>query len=121
MPNTNRIDPDELAAFIGDRIRQKREYMKLTLDETAAAIGMRKSNLSKIERGHVRISAVDVALLAEYLRVRVEFFYGEVGEGSTDADLLCSLPDDLRRVAVEQIRALDEYARRRLDSPNISD
>jgi transcriptional regulator with XRE-family HTH domain len=106
----DRIDPNELAVFIGSRIRERREYMERSLEEVGGAIGVKRANMSKIELGQVKVGAVDLALLAKYLKVRVEYFYGEVDQSSLDSDLLRSLPEEMRAIATDFLRVLHEHA-----------
>ncbi len=63
---------------IGDRIRRRREYIKLRQEDVAEKLSMSQANYGKIENGKVGISASDLGRLANILGVLPSYLYGEV-------------------------------------------
>jgi quercetin dioxygenase-like cupin family protein/DNA-binding XRE family transcriptional regulator len=70
------MDPDKArtALAIGSKIRQLRQRLKRTLDETATAAGISKPFLSQVERGHATPSITSLVGIARALGVTVEYF-----------------------------------------------
>ncbi|AXK86299.1 ImmA/IrrE family metallo-endopeptidase [Nocardia farcinica] len=62
------------AGELGDRIAQARSRHGLTQAQLAAAIGIDRSALAKIEGGTRRVSALELAGIAEELGERIEWF-----------------------------------------------
>jgi len=58
---------------IGERIKEKRNALGLTLDDVVARTGISNSALSKIERGAVSVSAENLWSISQALKVSVEW------------------------------------------------
>ena len=61
---------------IGDRLKQAREYLELTQDEAAKAVGISRPSLSQIENGHRKVDAVELAKFASLYGRSVEVLTG---------------------------------------------
>ncbi|MEW6016463.1 MAG: helix-turn-helix transcriptional regulator [Pseudomonadota bacterium] len=65
---------------IGDKLRELRMALDKTQAEVAEAVGISRSYLAGLERGHERPS-VDVTLrLADFFRVSIDYLLGRDGE-----------------------------------------
>lgn len=60
--------------LIGERVKAAREELGLTQEELARAVRIDRSALAKIETGARKVSALELALIAERLDVRIEWF-----------------------------------------------
>jgi transcriptional regulator with XRE-family HTH domain len=104
---------ENVAAEIGRRIRQRREYLAKSQEEVARGIGVGRSNLSQIESGNVRISAVDLVTLATILKVRPSYFFEDEGANADESEALIlfrSLPRHIQPMALAILRAIHENA-----------
>jgi transcriptional regulator with XRE-family HTH domain len=104
---------DDTAIAIGKRIKERREYLEMSQPEAARPLGMGRSNLAQIESGGVRISAVDLAKLADVLRCPVSYFFGDVVPSADldETELLGhyrALPTEIKSLALASIRAMAE-------------
>lgn len=63
---------DGLYSGWGEKLRERREALKLTQEQLAEATGLRQSTISRIEKGEQCPSDRAKWLLAGALRVRVE-------------------------------------------------
>lgn len=68
------------AEVIGQRIAEARGRAGLTQAELADRIGMVRSSLAKVEGGSRRVSALELARVAEALETRIEWFLEEAPE-----------------------------------------
>lgn len=65
------------SAAIGRRIKAAREDAGLTQEDLAQAVRLDRSALAKVETGARKVSAVELALIAEQLNARLEWFVDE--------------------------------------------
>jgi Zn-dependent peptidase ImmA (M78 family)/transcriptional regulator with XRE-family HTH domain len=65
---------------IGRRIKAAREDAGLTQEELAHQVRLDRSALAKIETGTRKVSALELALIAERLDVRIEWFVNDAPE-----------------------------------------
>jgi transcriptional regulator with XRE-family HTH domain len=63
---------------IGERLRKAREYLELTQDEAAKAVGVSRPTLSQIENGHRKVDAVELSKFGELYGQSVEALAGAV-------------------------------------------
>ena len=66
---------------IGDRLRRAREYLELTQEEAAGAIGLSRSALSLVENGRRKVDAVELARFAEVYAQSIESLTGAAATG----------------------------------------
>ena len=64
----------ELDVCVGDRIRKRREYLKMSQGRLASHLGLTFSQVQKYEKGANRIGAGRLFLAAGFLKVPVEYF-----------------------------------------------
>lgn len=65
---------DQGWAGIGERIRAARTASRHTQDELATALNIDRSSVVRIEAGHRKVSALELAALADLLDVPMEYF-----------------------------------------------
>jgi transcriptional regulator with XRE-family HTH domain len=68
------------ARMMGQRIAEARGRAGLTQAQLASAVSLDRSALAKIETGSRRVSALELASLAESLGVRIEWFVQDAPE-----------------------------------------
>ena len=61
---------------IGDRLRQAREYLELSQEEAAEAVGLSRSAMSLVENGRRKVDAVELARFAKLYRQSIESLTG---------------------------------------------
>ena len=70
--------------LMGARLKDRREYLKLTQQEVADAISIGRSNYAKYEMGIIDIPSSAIPALAKVLRVPVSYFFGEYDNEAED-------------------------------------
>jgi transcriptional regulator with XRE-family HTH domain len=77
---------------LGERLRQAREYIGYSQDETAAFLQVTRTAVTNMESGQRKVEAIELKRLAELFRQPVGYFTGE-DEASA------SLPTDVAHLA----------------------
>lgn len=73
-PKTSKeIDRRQLAT----RLKEAREYLELSQDEVARALGVPRSAISLIETGQRKVDAVELRKMAELYQLPIAHFTGE--------------------------------------------
>jgi len=72
---TDGVDRQTLAA----RLREAREYLRLSQDEVARALDVPRSAVSLMETGQRKVDAIELKHLAEIYQRPIAFFTGETG------------------------------------------
>lgn len=62
---------------IGNRLRARREYLRLSRREVGDALGITETGYGHYETGKRTVSAPDLAKIARILRVNISYFYEE--------------------------------------------
>lgn len=95
---------------IGQKLKARREYLRLGQQDLAEALSMSRVNYTRIEGGHVTISAPDLAIIASYLGVPVAYFYDQMdNEQFRDEEAVRfynGLKPPMKEVAKQQLKAL---------------
>ncbi|MGO8869002.1 MAG: helix-turn-helix domain-containing protein [Alphaproteobacteria bacterium] len=93
---------------LGEKLRQAREYIKLSQDEVARHLGIPRTALGNIESGQRRVDAIELKRLAELYRQPISHFTGEEEEAT-------ALPADVahlsRAAAKLSIKDREELSR----------
>lgn len=71
---------------IAERIKARREYKEIPQWKMAADLSMSRVNYTRIEGGHISVSAPDMSLIARALGVRVGYFYGDETDEDVEID-----------------------------------
>ena len=97
--------------YIGARIRRTREFRSVAIENIAAAVGVKSSDMEGYEGGQLHIPAIHLVAIAEYLDIYPVFFFKGLPGASQhvkafQAELLLSLPSLRLAIPPEQI---DEF------------
>lgn len=92
--------------LVGRKIRKLRKERKLTQTELAARVGIQQSDLSRMEKGHYRVS------LDTLFRILAEFKMS-IGEFFDDLNRESVTPQDLQ--LMRSLRTLDDDSRREVE------
>jgi transcriptional regulator with XRE-family HTH domain len=115
------IRPNKFTLYIGDAIRKAREELGISQEELAKKIYKRRATLSDIEHGKSEPDAGTLAILAHSLKKPLSYFYPrylyqDIKQEDLDPlefELLKHFEqiygDDLKKAAINQIRALSEF------------
>ena len=80
MPASRQHAPDTSAAErtrLGEILRQSREYLALSQEEVAEAVGIPRAAISLIESGQRRVDTVELKRFAAILQRPVTYFTGD--------------------------------------------
>lgn len=77
----------DLDVRIGERIRARREVMRLTQTDVGNVLGISFQQFQKYEQGKNRISAANLQRVADLLGVAVASFYDEPGPAKAPPQL----------------------------------
>ncbi len=97
--------------MIGERMRTRREELGLIQADIARVVGVSRVNYSKYESGHIKVSATDIDLIADALKVPVSYFYDDVQEDYDEHEVLAyyrGVPPTLKKAAKAALKALFE-------------
>ena len=72
----------EIDAHVGQRMRERREFLWVSQARLGHHLGLTFSQVQKYEKGKNRIGAGRLYLLAEFLDVPVQYFFGGLAPGS---------------------------------------
>src|SRR5690348_9829060 len=93
-------EQDSNAIKLGQRVREARDYLGLSMEQLAEYLGISRAALAAIEAGRRRVSPDEIERLASLLKQPVSFFRGEV-----DA-LVDEAPDETVRALFRAAREL---------------
>lgn len=77
---------------LGAKLREAREYLRLSQDEVARALDLPRSAVSLMETGQRKVEAIELKRLADIYQRPIAFFTGEAGEPSP-------MPETVRHLA----------------------
>ena len=78
-PTTSETDGVDRQA-LGARLREAREYLRLSQDEVARALEVPRSAVSLMEAGQRKVDAIELKRLADIYQRPIAFFTGEAGQ-----------------------------------------
>lgn len=87
---TDTDDVDRQA--LGARLREARDYLRLSQDEVARALDVPRSAVSLMEAGQRKVDAIELKRLADIYQRPIAFFTGEAGE-------LAPVPETVQHLA----------------------
>jgi transcriptional regulator with XRE-family HTH domain len=87
------------AKTIGANIRARREHLGYTQAGMARRLGVTQPSYAKYESGAYRVTAEDIAVIADALRVSVTYIYGEDDARTPDEIRYEPIFDALHRAA----------------------
>lgn len=87
----------EIDAYVGHRMRQRRESLGVSQGRLGRHLGLTFSQVQKYEKGTNRIGAGRLYLLADFLGVPVQYFFEGLDEnavtGSTNGSIAVKAPE----------------------------
>jgi transcriptional regulator with XRE-family HTH domain len=69
--------PDEAYASMGARLREAREFLGLSQEVVADALGVPRASMSAMETGRRKVSSLELRDLARLYKRPMEFFYSD--------------------------------------------
>lgn len=72
-------DPSAIYKMIGERIRDERQKKRLTQDELASRIGLKRASITNVERGRQQLLVHTLLQIAESLGTSPDRFLGSSG------------------------------------------
>lgn len=101
-------DTEALRAAIALRLKEAREYVGLSQDEVASALGISRPAVSLIESGNRKVDATELHLLARLYRRSVDYLLTGVSPAPPDSAQLAFLARAIKGLSDKD---LDELAR----------
>ena len=102
----------------GERVKEIRRSLKLTLEKFGERLGVGKTAISKIEKGENNLSSQMMKAICNEYRVNYEYLESGIGEIFSDVpqtvvDELCAQYDldELDRIMIQEYLKLDESSR----------
>ena len=68
---------DDARKILCERLRGAREYLGLSQEEVAQAVGLPRPAISQLENGNRRVDAIELANLAKLYQRPISYFTGE--------------------------------------------
>jgi transcriptional regulator with XRE-family HTH domain len=110
---------DEQRAAIAQRLREAREYVGLSQEHVAQALGLSRPAITNIETGNRRVEAVELDKLATLYRQSVSFLLsGEdaVGAMPTQVQFLARAVRGLSSKDMEEVARFASFLKRSSDA-----
>jgi transcriptional regulator with XRE-family HTH domain len=73
-------EPTNIYKLIGERIRDERQKKRLTQDELASRIGLKRASITNVEKGRQQLLVHTLLQIADSLGTAPERFLGTSGE-----------------------------------------
>ena len=67
--------PNDVDAYVGSRLRQRRKHMNISQEKLADALGLTFQQVQKYERGFNRMSASKLFEAAHFLKSPISYFF----------------------------------------------
>jgi transcriptional regulator with XRE-family HTH domain len=84
-------EDDEEYVSMGARLRQAREYLGLSQEAVAEALGIPRASVSAIESGRRKVSSLELRDLARLYKRPLEWFYGRDTEPIAEDETVSAL------------------------------
>ncbi|KAF1703087.1 transcriptional regulator [Pseudoxanthomonas suwonensis] len=101
-------DLDSDRVEMGERLRLAREYVGLTQEEVAAALGVSRPAVTKMEAGARKVQSTELSALARLYRRSMEYLLTGIEPASSAPEQLAFLARAIKGLSD---RDLDEVAR----------
>lgn len=104
---------------LAGKLRDAREYVGLSQDEVAKAVGIARSAISLIENGQRRVDALELKRLAQLYGRTVSYFTGDVKSAPTfpaEVEHLARTASTLSRRDQEELARFAEFLRVRAEA-----
>jgi transcriptional regulator with XRE-family HTH domain len=80
------FDSDDAWRALGERLREAREYVGLSQEAVAKALGIPRPSVSSMESGKRKVSMIELQQLARLYKRPYSYFLGEEDESWREAD-----------------------------------
>ncbi len=91
MPVSKSVETDRERMRLAEKLRQAREYLTLSQDEVAKALGIPRAAISLIESGQRRVEALELKKFSVIYERPLSYFTGE--------EAPAKLPDEVEHLA----------------------
>lgn len=115
---TTREQTEEQRAAMAVRLREAREYVGLSQEDVAQALGVSRPSITNIETGNRKVEAVELDRLATLYRQSVSFLLnGEeaVGVSPTQVQFLARALKGLSQKDMEEVARFASFLKRSSD------
>jgi transcriptional regulator with XRE-family HTH domain len=105
-------DGEEQYASMGARLRQAREYLGLSQESVAEALGVPRASVSAMESGRRKVSSLELRDLARLYKRPLDWFYGSESEPIAEDETVGALfraTRDLTPEDKEQVLRFAEF------------
>lgn len=80
------FDSEDAWRALGERLREAREYVGLSQEAVAKALGIPRPSVSSMESGKRKVSMIELQQLARLYKRQYSYFLGEEDESWREAD-----------------------------------
>jgi transcriptional regulator with XRE-family HTH domain len=94
---------------IGRRVRIARETLGLTQEETATALGVKRTTVTQMELGNRNITATELVQMAKLFRRSVEWLVGQEEEPKVAASALFRATRSLSEHDMDQVLRFAQF------------
>ena len=98
---------------LAERLKAARDYVGLSQEDVAQALGIPRSAVSLMENGERGVEALELTRLAEIYERPVEYFTGKTFSASKDVELLARAAADLSPKDIEELARFAEFLKGR--------
>lgn len=109
------IDPERLQ--VAERLREAREYMGLSQDEVATALGLSRPSITNLEMGSRKVEATELNKLARLYRRTLDFLLTGEEAVPDGPEQLAFLARAVQGLAQEDIDEVARFAQFLKQSP----
>ncbi len=106
LKNSDNDSPNPIDAYVGQRIRIRRQMLKLSQAKVASILGITPQQVQKYEQGNTRVGSSRLWDLSKILQVSISFFFDGVVEQASSQSL-CKLYDCENVAAPLSLNSLD--------------
>ena len=82
---------DEEYVSMGARLRQAREYLGVSQEAVAEALGVPRASVSAMESGRRKVSSLELRALARLYKRPLEWFYGDDAQPIAEDETVTAL------------------------------
>ncbi|MGH9047412.1 MAG: helix-turn-helix transcriptional regulator [Acidimicrobiales bacterium] len=102
--------PDEAYASMGAKLREAREFLGLSQEVVADALGVPRASVSAMESGRRKVSSLELRDLARLYKRPLEFFYDDRGADAEDDEATQALFRATRNLTPEDREQVVRFA-----------
>jgi transcriptional regulator with XRE-family HTH domain len=103
-------EDEEEYASMGARLRQAREYLGLSQESVAEALGVPRASVSAMESGRRKVSSLELRDLARLYKRPLDWFYGSDAEPIAEDETVSALFRATRNLAPEDKEQVLRFA-----------